>query len=329
MRYIKAVLLFVLLFSVSIFADETRPSYLQIKALDNKNYDVIWKVPAKNLKEQLAINVTFDKDVESSKESVGTYVDGFYVKNWRIKTHNGLSGTTLEIIGLDSTSTEVLLRIIDEEGVTISGRITPSLPEYTFDTRPSTWETIKTYTMLGIEHILEGTDHLLFVACLVFIAGTFTKLLWTITGFTLAHSVTLFISAMDWIRVPIPPIEAAIALSIVFLAVEIVKGDKNSFTYRYPGVVSSAFGLLHGFGFASALMEIGLPQKERITALLFFNVGVELGQLIFVAAVLSIGWIVKKVFIQDLLSKGETAIAYVIGSLAAFWLIERTYSFCV
>ena len=329
MRHIQTLVLFIFFLHSTAFADETRPSYLQIKALDNKNYDVIWKIPAKNLKERLAIKVAFDKDSKRLNESVGAFVDGFYVENWRIKTDKGLSGSKLEIIGLDSTSTEVLLRMIDEEGITISGRISPSSPVYVFDKIPSTWETIKTYTMLGVEHILEGTDHLLFVACLVFIAATLGKLLWTITGFTLAHSVTLFASTMDWIRVPIPPIEAVIALSIVFLAIEIVKGDKNSFTYRYPGIVSSAFGLLHGFGFASALMEIGLPQKERIAALLFFNVGVEIGQLIFVFAVLTIGWIVKKMFTQDLLRKGETAIAYAIGTLAAFWLMERTYSFWV
>ena len=327
MRYMQFLTIIILFLYTEVFADETRPSYLQIKALDSNNYDVLWKVPAKNMNKRLAIKVAFDKGIESSQERFGAYVDGFHVQNWRIKTDKGLSGSKLDIQGLDATSTEVLLRVIDEEGVVISGRITPSAPTYTFDKIPSTWETIKTYTFLGIEHILEGTDHLLFVACLVFIAATFGKLLWTITGFTLAHSVTLFASAMDVIRVPIPPIEAGIALSIVFLAVEIVRNDKDSFTYRYPGVVSSAFGLLHGFGFASALMEIGVPQNERIAALLFFNVGVEIGQLIFVAGLLLLAWLIMKVWKKSADIAWSKIIGYVIGSVSMMWLFQRVLSF--
>ena len=327
MRILKIFFLFLTLLSLYGHADEIRPSYLQVKVLGENTYDVVWKVPAKKNAMKLAINVEFDKSVKEIKKPVGAFVEGMYIQNWRIHSAKGLAGTKIKINGLSSSSSEVLLRIIDKEGMTITGRITPGDPEYTFVDSVTTWGTIKTYTELGIEHILEGTDHLLFVACLVMIASTFTKLLWTITGFTLAHSVTLFLAAMDWVRVPIPPIEAAIALSIVFLAVEIVKGDQNSLTYRYPGLVSSSFGLLHGFGFASALMEIGLPQTERVTALLFFNVGVEIGQLIFVALLLTAALIIKSIWRKSTEIKWSKLMGYTIGSVAMMWLFQRVLSF--
>jgi hydrogenase/urease accessory protein HupE len=145
------------------------------------------------------------------------------------------------------------------------------------------WE----YTALGIEHIWIGIDHLLFVACLLFIAGTPRRLLITITGFTVAHSITLALSALDLVRIPTPPVEAAIALSVVFMAWEIAKQDTTSLAYRYPVTIAASFGLLHGFGFAAVLRDIGLPQTELPTALLFFNVGVEIGQILFVAVLLA------------------------------------------
>jgi len=327
MKWFKTLLTFLVLFSALGFGDEIRPSYLQIKALGANAYDVIWKVPTKNNVLIPTLQVEFDKDVREIKKPAGVVVERSFIKNWRIHRAEGLAGTKVKIIGLSSSTSEVLLRIIDEEGSIITGSISPDDPEYTFVSSVSRWDTIKTYTELGTEHILEGTDHLLFVACLVMIASTLGKLLWTITGFTLAHSVTLFLAAMDWIRVPIPPIEAAIALSIVFLALEIVKGDKNSLTYRYPGVVSSSFGLLHGFGFASALMEIGLPQNERITALLFFNVGVEVGQLIFVAFLLTLAWFIRSLWKKSTEIVWSKLVGYTIGSVATMWLFQRVLTF--
>ena len=327
MKFIKALLFFIVLFSNVGFSDEIRPSYLQIKAMGENTHDVIWKVPARNDQFKLALKVAFDKNVRKIKEPVGAFVGGSYVSNWRIYAPEGLDGTTLQISGLSSSPSDVLLRIINEQGEITIGNIKPDKPTYTFVASAGTWETVKTYTKLGIEHILEGTDHLLFVACLVMIASTFTKLLWTITGFTLAHSITLFLAAMDWVRVPIPPIEAAIALSIVFLAMEIAKNDKNSLTYRYPGLVSSSFGLLHGFGFASALMEIGLPQNERIVALLFFNVGVEIGQLIFVGFLLLMAWFIHLSYKRSKDIQWAKVISYMIGSVSMMWLFQRVLSF--
>ena len=188
------------------------------------------------------------------------------------------------------------------------------------------------YTLLGVQHIWAGIDHLLFLLCLLWIAGTERRVVITITGFTLAHSLTLALSALEWIRLPMPPVEAVIALSIIFLAVEIVKNNKQTLTWRYPVAVSSSFGLLHGFGFAAALEEIGLPQTELVTGLLFFNVGVEIGQLIFALGSI----IIKRFFKQYLIphlhpgswqNTSRYGSGYLVGGLASFWLIERSVLF--
>jgi hydrogenase/urease accessory protein HupE len=191
------------------------------------------------------------------------------------------------------------------------------------------------YLSLGVQHILEGYDHLLFLVCLLLIAGTGRRIVITVTGFTIAHSITLVLSTLGVVRVPVPPVEAAIALSIVFLAVEIVRGNRDALTYRYPIAVASAFGLLHGFGFAAVLGETGLPQTEIPTALLFFNVGVEIGQLLFIGAVIGVYQLVRvtgtamldRDFSLDALRPLQTPAAYAVGILASFWLVERVASF--
>ena len=182
--------------------------------------------------------------------------------------------------------------------------------------------------MLGIEHILLGIDHLLFVLGLLLIVRGFGLLLKTITAFTVAHSVTLAMATLGFVNVPQAPVEAVIALSILFLASELAKQQKGNpgMTSRYPWVVALSFGLLHGFGFAGALSEVGLPQTDIPLALLFFNVGVEVGQLMFVAIVLMIFWVIQKLkFRWPAWTKQVPA--YAIGSLAAFWFIQRTVSF--
>ena len=186
--------------------------------------------------------------------------------------------------------------------------------------------------MLGILHILEGIDHLLFVACLLLIAGTGRRILITITGFTIAHSITLLLSALDVVHVPVPPVEASIALSIVFLATEIAKESRDTLTYRYLITVATLFGLLHGFGFAAVLKSIGLPQVEILTGLLFFNVGVEIGQILFVGFIMTIFFGVQAIgnrLLQSTISlaKFEKPIVYVIGSIASLWMFERIYLF--
>jgi hydrogenase/urease accessory protein HupE len=193
----------------------------------------------------------------------------------------------------------------------------------------------RNYLRLGVEHILQGYDHLLFLICLLLIAGTARRILITITGFTIAHSMTLALSALGVLRVPVPPVEAAIALSIVFLAVEIVRGDQSSLTYRYPIAVASSFGLLHGFGFAAVLGEAGLPQTEVLGALLFFNLGVELGQILFVAGATALYLLVRlagraslgRDAAIDALGQLRKPAAYLAGIGASFWMVQRIATF--
>ncbi|NNC99893.1 MAG: HupE/UreJ family protein [Gammaproteobacteria bacterium] len=186
------------------------------------------------------------------------------------------------------------------------------------------------YSLGGIKHILVGFDHLLFVICLMVLAGTIPRILLTVTGFTLAHSVTLILSSLNWIAVPGVLIEILIALSIVLLAAEIIKagkvGVKNTLSWRYPVVVASVFGLLHGFGFASVLGELGLPSATRITALLFFNLGIEIGQILFIMTMLLVVRLASLIIKPEarrlrLLNSG----VYLIGVMASYWLLQRFF----
>jgi len=194
-----------------------------------------------------------------------------------------------------------------------------------------------TYLGLGVEHILLGIDHLLFVLALLFLVGNWPRLIGTVTAFTLAHSLTLAAATLGWIRVPPAPVEAVIALSIVFVAAEILhtRQGRGGLAARMPWVVAFVFGLLHGLGFASALRDIGLPEHAIPLALAFFNVGVELGQLLFIAGVFGLLWLIRPVG-HSVSGPGTSwgqserlsvPTAYVVGTVAMFWVFERTYSF--
>ena len=204
-----------------------------------------------------------------------------------------------------------------------SGVITVSLAELRIDSS-SAFAAAKRYTALGIEHILKGYDHLLFVFAILVIVSNGWMLVKTITAFTVAHSITLAVATLGLVSLRPRPVEVAIALSIAFLAVEIVHARHGRFglTFRSPWVIAFGFGLLHGFGFAGALADVGLPQNEVPIALLFFNVGVEIGQLIFVIAIVVLKTLIASVRIEW---RGHAGVlpAYVIGSVAMFWLFER------
>jgi hydrogenase/urease accessory protein HupE len=238
----------------------------------------------------------------------------------------GIGGRELRIDGLELTQTDVLLRVDYLDGSASNQRLTPAAPSVVIPERPSALEVIRTYTVLGIGHILGGVDHLLFVLALLLLVRGLGRLVATVTAFTLAHSVTLAAATLGFVHVPSAPVEATIALSILFLASELARqgtDPRTDLTTRFPWLVAFSFGLLHGFGFAGALSEVGVPQKAVPLALLFFNVGVEIGQLAFIAAVLAIGWSLRRAAIR---APGwwPRAAAYGIGSLAAFWLVQRT-----
>lgn len=328
MFYFRVLLLLSFMLNLS-FSDEIRPGYLEIKSSGTKTFQVKWKVPMKD-NMVLGIKPIMPQSCKSTPPSRHK-VNSALIENWTMVCSEGLAGQTLQIEGLDSTATDVLVRITHANGSSLMQRLTPTQRSFQVAAEQSSWDVAKTYTIIGVEHILMGIDHLLFVFALLLIVSGWRRLVGTITAFTLAHSITLVAATMGWLSVPQAPVEAVIALSILFLAVEIIHSQqgKIGLAEKSPWLIAFIFGLLHGFGFAGALAEVGLPEHSIPHALLFFNVGVELGQLIFVAAALFVGWIVKKILTQDLLNKGETAIAYAIGSLAAFWLMERTYSFWV
>jgi len=226
----------------------------------------------------------------------------------------------------------IFFRLDRLEGGSATAMLAPTVAAWTVPEVMTTATVIKDYTRLGVEHIIGGYDHLLFVLGLLLIARTARRILLTVTGFTLAHSITLSLSALGYMRVPIAPVEATIALSIVFLAHEISRQQHDSLTYRFPLLVSFSFGLLHGLGFASALGEIGLVSGEALLSLLFFNVGVELGQLMFIVAVICLALFVGRLLPAVLDSQyvrrcTDLATAYLIGIPSAYWLIERVWQF--
>ena len=241
----------------------------------------------------------------------------------KITRNGGLTGSTVTIDGLTATFTDVLLRLERIDGTDITRRLTPDEPSYVFEAEPNRWQVARTYLALGVEHILSGVDHLLFVLALLMVVVGWRRLVGTVTAFTIAHSITLALASLGFVRVPGPPVEAIIALSIVFVAAEIIRGRQGNpgLTARLPWIVAFSFGLLHGFGFAGALSEIGLPQSSIPLALFTFNVGVEIGQLIFIAAVMVVYAIGKR--LQPTPPEWAWRVpTYAIGGIAAFWVIR-------
>lgn len=310
--------------SLTAQAHEIRPALLQLTELDPGKYEVIWKVPARD-DQVLGLQVNFDGEPLPQADEVLVF-DGSLIKKWTLTLPDNLTDTDVSVDGLELTYVDVIVRVVDQQDGVVTHRLSPDNPGYTFGQPPSFSQVAKTYTKFGIEHILIGIDHLLFVACLVLITGFTRQLFWAITGFTLAHSITLALSALGLVNLSVPPVEAIIALSIVFLSAEIVKNHPQSLSHRYPVVVSSSFGLLHGFGFAAVLNQIGLPKNEFISSLLFFNLGVEIGQLLFVAGLLLVLYLLHLLpFITR--RPMEVLASYVIGSVAMMWLIERVIAF--
>jgi hydrogenase/urease accessory protein HupE len=251
-----------------------------------------------------------------------------YVERWRVSRPGGLAGQTLSIDGIASGVTDVIVRVERADGTSQVGRLLPQRPEFTVQAASGALEVARSYLVLGVEHILGGVDHLLFVLALLLVVRGGKRIFITITAFTVAHSITLVAATLGWVRIPGPPVEAMIALSIVFVAAEVVHGlrGKPGLTARAPWVVAFSFGLLHGFGFAGALAEVGLPQKAIPMALFTFNVGVEIGQLMFVTCILGARALLLRLAVTPPRATRAMA-AYAIGTVAMFWVVERIGAF--
>ena len=256
------------------------------------------------------------------------FIGGAYVERWRVSRPDGLVGQEVAIDGLNRGVSDVIVRLERLDGTSQMERLLPESPRFTVKAPTGTGEVAWSYLVLGVEHILGGIDHLLFVLALLLIVRGGKRILITITAFTVAHSITLVAATLGWLHVPGPPVEAMIALSIVFVAAEIIHGlrGRAGLTARAPWVVAFSFGLLHGFGFAGALAEVGLPEKAIPVALLTFNVGVELGQLVFVAIVLTARVLIARLPLPST-AWIPYALPYAIGSIAMFWVIERIGAF--
>lgn len=313
-------------------ADEFRPAYLQLTQRSAETFDVLWKVPALSEDQVLPLWPQFPEDTRELAPRRLYFANGAATIRWSIRVPGGLVGQAIVFPRLSDHRIDVLVRVLRSDGTVQLGRVLPVQPELTVTGSPRALEVVQTYTVLGIEHILGGVDHLLFVLALLLLVGGGRRLFATITAFTVAHSITLALAALGVLRVPGPPVEALIALSIVLVAAEIVHARRGSagLTQRYPWLVAFTFGLLHGLGFAGALAEVGLPALSIPLALLFFNVGVEIGQLLFIAIVLGIIAVLRRLVRQHAgwapqWLRGVPP--YLIGSIAAFWVFERVAAF--
>jgi len=320
--------------SSAAHAHESRPLYIEVTEKAPLVFSVRWKIPpsidVRNAPEILMA----EGCVAATGQAVAANRGSVRRRTYRCEVDP--AGTALQIrYPAFNPSVSALVRVSRRSGETHSLLASPDQTELIIPEVESFGAVARDYLTLGVKHILEGYDHLLFLVCLMLIAGTGRRILITITGFTIAHSITLALSALGLVRVPVPAVEAAIALSIVFLAVEIVRGDERSLTYRYPIAVAASFGLLHGFGFAAVLGETGLPQTEIPAALLFFNLGVELGQIAFVFAVVLVYQLMRlagrAIVNRDLSIAGlrplQTPTAYAVGILASFWMVQRVATF--
>jgi len=317
-----------LLVSAAVSADVFRPAYLELREAGDDRYDVMWKVPALGNDRRLSAYVEFPAGTQYVTEPRIVVVDNAWVERYRIERAGGMVGETVSISGNAVGVTDVIARVERSDGSSQVERLSLERPSFKVLPPAGKVEIAWTYFVMGVEHILAGIDHLLFVLALLLIVKGTRRIVMTITAFTVAHSITLVAATIGWVHVPGPPVEAIIALSIVFVASEVVQGlrGKDGLTARAPWIVAFSFGLLHGLGFAGALAEVGLPQVAIPVALLMFNVGVEVGQLLFVGVVVTLQAIVTR-FVALRGDWITAATAYGIGAVAAFWTIERVAGF--
>ena len=350
-----------MLSGASAWAHEVRPAYLELTERAKGEFDVLWKVPslggapiageeipheqalalpddpnapktmpcgcpaptaAQLSRGTLPIHPSMPKGAETISFPRVERLPGAEIKRWTIRTGpEGLEGWEATVHGLSATMVDVLVRVALADGRVVSRMLRPDAPSFTF-TSETAGPAVSGYFVLGIEHILFGIDHLLFVLALVLIVRGVGLLVKTITAFTVAHSITLALATLGVVHVPSAPVEAIIALSIVFVAAEIIhsKHGRSGLTERAPWIVAFTFGLLHGFGFAGALAQVGLPQNDIPLALLFFNLGVEAGQLAFVGVVLAIIALLARLRLPRW---APYLPPYAIGSVAMFWVIQR------
>ena len=308
-------------------AHEVRPAYLELSEVASGRFDVLLKTPMRG-DARLSLDVGFSGHVKAISQVLSRPTDSAMLTTWQIEAVDPLPGQAVRIEGLSSTMTDALVRVVFLNGQEWTGRATPGAPAVIIPAVATGWSVAETYFGLGFSHILLGLDHILFVLTLILMAPNLRQLTFAITAFTVAHSITLAAAALGVVHVPPAPVEAAIALSIVFVALETLRAreGRHDIAARAPWIVAFAFGLLHGLGFAGALSAIGLPAGHIPLALLFFNLGVEAGQLVFVAVVLGLVAMLRSWTWSPPRWAGLIP-PYAIGAIAMFWVFERVALF--
>ncbi|HEX8801295.1 MAG TPA: HupE/UreJ family protein [Terriglobales bacterium] len=322
-------LLFVSLWgSPAAQAHEARPAYLEIKETAQGHYTLLWRTPVL-AGMRLPIALKLPDDVKNLREpSVEELADSLVERHWIDAGQNGLEGKSIEFPGLQATITDVIVRVELLDGRSWTAIVRPSQPRLEITPAPGRLAVARAYVRLGIEHILTGVDHLLFVSGLLLLVSGVRRLLFTVSAFTLSHTITLTLATLGFVHVPPAPVEAVIALSILFVAYEVLR--KNAYpeglAQRKPWLVAFSFGLLHGLGFAGGLSAAGLPVGHIPLALGFFSAGVEVGHFSFVACALALiislhRWTTK------LPTWSSRIPPYAIGGISAYWLIARIAAF--
>jgi hydrogenase/urease accessory protein HupE len=309
----------------SASAHEVRPAYLQIDQVGPTRYNVLWRTPVLSGM-RLPIILRFSAGIQVVSGPNERQLPDSVVERTLIEVPGGLVGQRITFVGLQVSLTDVMVRVKLDDGTVTTTMVRASQPWIEVQAQQSTFQVVKVFVVEGIEHILFGFDHLLFVLALMLIVRSTRMLLLTITAFTVAHSITLTFATLGWVLLPSGPVEIMIAFSIVLIAAEIVAKERGrtSLAISAPWIVAFAFGLLHGFGFASALTNLGLPQGDIPLALFCFNIGVEIGQLMFIALILSIAALFRRV--ARVPRNAVVASAYSIGIVAAFWTLDRLFS---
>ncbi|HEY9091436.1 HupE/UreJ family protein [Parasphingorhabdus sp.] len=326
--HVLAILCFIgLLFPETARADELRPAYIELNQISQNEWELLWKASANSLLGHQG-EVIIPDICEPGGAADRRFVAGNVLTRQSLDCTGPLAGKSLGLKGLELSTTDALVRISPLGEDTQTLRLTPNAATTTIAQKDAIANVAWTYTVIGVEHIVFGFDHLLFVLALVLLLKGGWLVAKTVTAFTVAHSITLIGSTLGYLSLPSQPVEAIIALSIVFLAVEIVKAQRSDnpeilrLSERFPWIVAFLFGLLHGFGFAGALAEIGLPQDAIPMALLTFNLGVEIGQLIIVAVAFAMLALIRR-FQQSWVQPTKAATSYAIGIIATYWFIER------
>jgi hypothetical protein len=319
-----SILLLLLVGGAPVRAHELRPGFLELRETAPGTYSLLWKGPAGG-ESPIYVVPILPRDCRLATGGQQQLTPGAPVVRGTLECPGSIQGRTIEIDGLASTTVDVIVRVHHADGRLESHVLKPTEPKVALGAPTTTWQRSFGYVRLGIEHILLGVDHLLFVLGLLLIVGGRWTLFKTISSFTVAHSITLAIATLGYASAPLLPLNAAIALSILFLGPEIVRRryGGTSLTIAHPWLVAFAFGLLHGFGFASGLTTMGLPQAEIPMALLLFNVGVEIGQLCFVGLILALERSFRTLDIRWP-RFAEALPGYAVGSLGAYWTIQRS-----